>query len=47
MIRISDMTLLQGTKDQAIRLFPLAASDCPDKYMDCANSELKTLDASP
>jgi lipoprotein NlpI len=44
-----ELSLLKGEKDEAARLFRLAASDCPHGFIewDAANAELKTLGAAP
>jgi tetratricopeptide (TPR) repeat protein len=44
-----ELALLQGTKDEATRLFRLAARDCPPTFVgrEGANAELKALGASP
>jgi hypothetical protein len=41
--------LTKGLKDEAIRLFRLAASDCPHSFneWDAANTELKALGVAP
>jgi lipoprotein NlpI len=40
-----ELALLQGTQDEAVRLFRLAAKDCPHGFVewDGANAELKAL----
>jgi lipoprotein NlpI len=40
---------LKGSKDEATRLFRLAASDCPHSFIEwsAANAELKALGAAP
>jgi len=44
-----ELALLKGTKDDAIRLFRLAASGCPHGFVewDGANAELKALGVAP
>ena len=44
-----ELSLAKGLKDEAIRLFRLAASDCPHSFneWDAANAELKALGAVP
>jgi lipoprotein NlpI len=44
-----ELVLRQGAKDEASRLFRLAASDCPKGFSEwfAANAELKALGASP
>ena len=44
-----ELSLTKGAKDEAIRLFRLAASGCPHGFneWDAANAELKTLGATP
>ena len=44
-----ELALLKGTKDDAIRLFRLAASGCPHGFVewDGANAELKALGVRP
>jgi tetratricopeptide (TPR) repeat protein len=44
-----ELALLQGAKDEASRLFRLAASDCPRNLIEwpAANAELKALGAAP
>jgi lipoprotein NlpI len=46
---IGELSLLKGSKDEATRLFRLAASDCPHGFIewDAANAELKALGAAP
>jgi lipoprotein NlpI len=46
---IGELSLMKGSKDEATRLFRLAASDCPRDFVewDAANSELKALGAAP
>src|SRR5262249_41199340 len=43
-----ELALSQGTKDEATRLFRLAASDCPKNFDEwpAANAELKALGAA-
>jgi lipoprotein NlpI len=40
-----ELSLTKGSKDEATRLFRLAASDCPHSFdeWDAANAELKAL----
>jgi lipoprotein NlpI len=44
-----ELALLQGAKDDAIRLFRVAASDCPKTFFEWlgANAELKALGIAP
>ena len=44
-----ELALRQGAKDDAARLFRLAASDCPHDFTEwpAANAELKALGAAP
>ena len=44
-----ELTLMQGTKENAARLFRLAAADCPKTLIvwSAANAELKALSSSP
>jgi lipoprotein NlpI len=44
-----ELSLAKGSKDEAIRLLRLAASDCPHGFneWDAANAELKALGAVP
>ena len=44
-----EWALSQGTKDEAIRLFRLAARDCPPSFVESegANAELRALGMSP
>jgi lipoprotein NlpI len=44
-----ELALIQGAKDEAIRLFRLAASDCPKGFIEwgAANLELKALGVAP
>jgi tetratricopeptide (TPR) repeat protein len=44
-----ELSLMEGSKVEAIRLLRLAASDCPHNFgeWDGANAELKLLDAAP
>jgi lipoprotein NlpI len=44
-----ELVLLQGAKDDAIRLLRLAASDCPKTFFEWqgANAELKALGIAP
>jgi lipoprotein NlpI len=44
-----ELSLTKGLKDEATRLFRLAASDCPHGFneWDAANAELKALGAVP
>jgi lipoprotein NlpI len=44
-----ELALLQGVKDEAIRLFRLAANDCPKDFVEwgAANAELKALGITP
>ena len=44
-----ELALRQGAKDEATRLFRLAASDCPKDFIEwpAANAELKSLGAMP
>jgi len=44
-----ELALLQGAKDEAIRLLRLAAKDCPSNRVgwEGANAELKALGAAP
>lgn len=44
-----ELSLTKGSKDEATRLFRLAASDCPHSISawDAANAELKALGAVP
>ncbi len=44
-----ELALRQGAKDEAARLFRLAASDCPKDFMQwgAANQELKALGVTP
>jgi lipoprotein NlpI len=47
---LGELALQRGDKDDAIRLFQLAAADCPKssvEYTAIANAELKALDVSP
>jgi len=43
------LSLMKGTKDEAARLFRLAANDCPRGYIEwtAASAELKALGAAP
>ena len=45
----AQLSLAKGLKDDATRLFRLAASDCPHSFneWDAANAELKRLDVIP
>ena len=44
-----ELTLMQGAKENAVRLFRLAAADCPKTLIvwSAANAELKALSSSP
>jgi tetratricopeptide (TPR) repeat protein len=44
-----EYALLQNTREEALRLFRLAANDCPKELIewDAANTELKVLGATP
>ena len=44
-----ELALRQNAKDEAIRQFKLAVSDCPHSFLewDAANGELKTLGVTP
>jgi lipoprotein NlpI len=44
-----ELSLMKGLKDEAIRLFRLAASDCPHRFNERgeANAELKALGVVP
>jgi lipoprotein NlpI len=44
-----ELSLTKGLKDEATRLFRLAASDCPHGFneWDAANAELKALGVVP
>jgi tetratricopeptide (TPR) repeat protein len=44
-----ELALLQGAKEEATRLFKLAAADCPKRFVEwpAANAELKALGQSP
>jgi tetratricopeptide (TPR) repeat protein len=44
-----ELALLQGAKEEAMRLFKLAAVDCPKAFVEwpAANAELKALGQSP
>ena len=44
-----ELSLAKGSKDEAIRLFRLAANDCPHGFTewDAANAELKALGVVP
>jgi lipoprotein NlpI len=44
-----ELSLTKGLKDEATRLFRLAASDCPHSFneWDAANAELKALGVVP
>jgi hypothetical protein len=44
-----ELSLLKGSKDEAIRLFRLTVSDCPHGFIewDAANEELKALGVVP
>jgi lipoprotein NlpI len=44
-----EFSLMKGLKDEATRLFRLAASDCPHRFnaWDAANAELKALGVVP
>jgi lipoprotein NlpI len=44
-----ELSLMKGSKDEAIRLFRLAVSDCPHEFDEwpAANAELKALDVAP
>jgi lipoprotein NlpI len=44
-----ELSLTRGSKDEATRLFRLAASECPHSFnaWDAANAELKALGAAP
>ena len=44
-----ELALRQGAKDDAARLFRLAAGDCPKTFGEsfAANAELKALGAAP
>jgi len=44
-----ELSLTKGLKDEATRLFRLAASDCPHDFneWDAANAELKALGVVP
>jgi lipoprotein NlpI len=46
---IGELSLMKGSKDEATRLFRLAASGCPHGFVewDAANAELKALGATP
>ena len=46
---IGELSLTKGLKDEATRLFRLAASDCPHDFneWDAANAELKALGVVP
>ena len=45
----AELSLTKGLKDEATRLFRLAASDCPHGFneWDAANAELKALGVAP
>jgi lipoprotein NlpI len=45
----AELSLTKGLKDEATRLFGLAASDCPHSFdeWDAANAELKALGVAP
>jgi lipoprotein NlpI len=45
----AELALTKGLKDEATRLFRLAASDCPHGFneWDAANAELKALGVAP
>jgi lipoprotein NlpI len=45
----AELSLLKGSKDEAARLFRLAASDCPNDYASRFNAkaELKALGVAP
>jgi lipoprotein NlpI len=44
-----ELALLQSAKDEAVRLFRLAARDCPPAFVESegANAELKVLGVAP
>jgi lipoprotein NlpI len=44
-----ELSLLKGSKNEATRLFRIAASDCPHNFIewDGANAELKALGVTP
>lgn len=44
-----ELSLTKGLKNEAARLFGLAASDCPHGFneWDAANAELKALGVTP
>ena len=46
---VGELSLTKGLKDEATRLFRLAASDCPHSFneWDAANAELKALGVVP
>ena len=46
---IGELSLMEGAKDEAARLFRLTASDCPRDFAEwhAANAELKALGAAP
>lgn len=45
----AELRLVAGAKDDAVRLFRLAAADCPKDYLEspAANAELRALGAAP
>ena len=46
---IAELALRQGAKDEAARLFRMAADDCPKNFVEwsAANAELKALGGAP
>jgi lipoprotein NlpI len=44
-----ELALQRGTREEAVRLFRLAAADCPKTFIEwsAANAELKAMNANP